>query len=93
MELKDFFKENPKLALAYSGGVDSSFLLYAAKQSEADVRAYMVLSPFQPAFELEDAKRTAKKLGVALEIIELDVLKINGLKKTRCAATTAKASF
>lgn len=81
MELKDFFKENPKLALAYSGGVDSSFLLYAAKQSGADVRAYMALSPFQPVFELEDAKRTAKKLGVALEIIEMDVLKDKRIKE------------
>ena len=30
MNLQEFFKENPKVALAFSGGVDSSYLLYAA---------------------------------------------------------------
>ena len=29
MELSDFFADNPQAALAVSGGVDSSFLLYA----------------------------------------------------------------
>ena len=29
MELSEFFARNPKTALAFSGGVDSSFLLYA----------------------------------------------------------------
>ena len=81
MELKDFFKENPKLALAYSGGTDSSYLLYAAKGSGADIRAYMTVSPFQPVFEIEDAKRTAKKLDAKLEIIELDVLKDERIKE------------
>lgn len=81
MELKDFFKENPKLALAYSGGTDSSYLLYAAKESGADIRAYMTVSPFQPVFEIEDAKRTAKKLDVKLEVIELDVLKDERIKE------------
>ena len=33
MTLNEFFKENPKTALAFSGGVDSSYLLYAARQA------------------------------------------------------------
>ena len=28
MELNDFFKENPRAALAFSGGTDSAYLLY-----------------------------------------------------------------
>ena len=32
MELAEFFKDHPKVALAFSGGVDSSYLLYAALQ-------------------------------------------------------------
>ena len=55
MELKDFFKEHPKAALAFSGGVDSSYLLYAARRAGADVTAYYVKTAFQPAFELEDS--------------------------------------
>lgn len=74
MELKDFFKLNPRPALAFSGGTDSALLLYAAVKYGADVKAYYVKSPFQPAFELEDAKRLAAELGADMEIIELDVL-------------------
>lgn len=74
MELREFFRENPKLALAFSGGVDSAYLLYAAIEYEAKVKAYYVKSPFQPDFELEDAKRLARELSADMEIIELDVL-------------------
>ena len=42
MNLQEFFKENPKVALAFSGGVDSSYLLYAAMKYGADVKAYYV---------------------------------------------------
>ena len=42
MNLAEFFKENRKAALAFSGGVDSAYLLYAAKAAGAAVRAYYV---------------------------------------------------
>ena len=74
MELKDFFKLNPRVALAFSGGTDSALLLYAAISCGADVKAYYVKSPFQPEFELEDAKRLSRELGADMELIELDVL-------------------
>lgn len=74
MKLVDFFKENPKAAIAFSGGVDSAYLLYAAVHLGVDVRAYYVKSAFQPQFELEDARRLAKQLSVDLRILEVDVL-------------------
>ena len=74
MTLTEFFHENPKAAIAFSGGVDSAYLLYAALQSGADVRAYYVKSAFQPQFELEDARRLARELGAEMEVIETDVL-------------------
>ena len=37
MKLEDFFKNNPKAAIAFSGGVDSAYLLYAAKTFGAEV--------------------------------------------------------
>jgi len=74
MTLSDFFKENGKAALGFSGGVDSAYLLYAAIKNEAKVRAYYVKSAFQPVFELEDAKRLAEGLKADLKILELDVL-------------------
>lgn len=74
MTLSEFFKKTPYAALAFSGGVDSAYLFYAAIQSGAQVRAYYVKSAFQPQFELEDARRLAKHLRADLQIIEADVL-------------------
>ena len=74
MTLNDFFSENPRIALAFSGGVDSAYLLYAATAAGADVTAYYVHSAFQPAFELRDAQRLASELGAKMRVIELDVL-------------------
>lgn len=74
MELKDFFLENPKVALAFSGGVDSAFLLWAAKQYGAQVKAYYVKTAFQPQFEYEDALHLAKQLGADMVTLEVDVL-------------------
>ncbi|MBO5994287.1 MAG: ATP-dependent sacrificial sulfur transferase LarE, partial [Firmicutes bacterium] len=72
--LYEFFEKNPKVALAFSGGVDSSYLLYAAVNAGVDVCAYYAKSDFQPEFEFEDAKRLATELGAEMKIIYLDVL-------------------
>lgn len=73
-DLKHFFTEHPKVALAFSGGVDSAYLLQAARDCGAQVRAYFVKSQFQPEFELDDAKRLAELLGVDFTVIDCDVL-------------------
>lgn len=72
--LQNFFRENPRIALAFSGGVDSAYLLYAAKACGCNVKAYYVKSPFQPLFELEDAKKLAEQLNADMEIIPVDIL-------------------
>lgn len=74
MTLQDFFKENPKTALAFSGGVDSSYLLYAAREYGAQVQAYYVKTAFQPEFEYQDALRLAKQLGAEVKVLELNAL-------------------
>ena len=74
MELREFFQAHPKLALAFSGGADSAYLLSAAVKYGADIRAYYVRSAFQPRFELVDAGRLASQLGAALTVIDADVL-------------------
>jgi len=74
MKLKDFFKEHPRAALAYSGGVDSAYLLYAGLACGGDIRPYYVKSQFQPEFEQRDALRLAEELGVEPVILRLDVL-------------------
>lgn len=74
MDLREFFERYPKTALAFSGGVDSAYLLYAAIKWGTDVKAYYFKSCFQPAFELKDAERAAGQLGAEMEIIEGDIL-------------------
>ena len=74
MTLQDFFSQNPRVALAFSGGVDSAWLLYAAVQSGAQVRAYYVKTAFQPRFEYEDAMKLASELGAEMVTIPMDIL-------------------
>lgn len=76
MTLNEFWKENPKAAIAFSGGVDSSYLLYTAVKAGAKVTAYYADSAFQPAFEGEDALRLAKDVGAELKILPLSVLDV-----------------
>ena len=74
MELQDFFRENPRVAIAFSGGVDSAYLLYAAQRYAQSVWAYYVSSEFQPAFERADAVRLAEQLGADMKILTVAAL-------------------
>lgn len=74
MDLNQFFAQNPKAALAFSGGVDSAYLLYAARQAGANVTAYYVRTPFQPQFEYDDAVKLAQELKMPMRTIGMDVL-------------------
>ncbi|MCM1045738.1 MAG: ATP-dependent sacrificial sulfur transferase LarE [Candidatus Gastranaerophilales bacterium] len=74
MELHEFFAVHQKAALGFSGGVDSAYLLYAGVKSGADIRPYFIHTPFQPAFELADAKKLADELKVELTVIKYDIL-------------------
>jgi len=74
VELSRFFHDNPNCAIAFSGGVDSAYLLYAAVRWGKKIRAYYVCSAFQPRFEQEDARRMAEKLGADLVFLQADIL-------------------
>lgn len=84
MDLKEFFTENNEIALAFSGGVDSAYLLYAAKQYGAKVKAYYVKSQFQPEFEYKDAMRLIKKLDCDYEVINVNVLEDSNVVSNPC---------
>ncbi|MBQ1850119.1 MAG: ATP-dependent sacrificial sulfur transferase LarE [Lachnospiraceae bacterium] len=81
MNLQEFFQENPRVAIAFSGGVDSSYLLYAAKQYAAEVRAYYVAAEFQPQFEYDDAMRLAKEVGADVRVLSISALEIPKVKE------------
>ena len=74
MTLEQFFQENPRCALGFSGGVDSAYLLYAGVKAGADIRPYFIKTAFQPAFELADARKLAAGLGAEVTVLELDAL-------------------
>ena len=74
MTLEQFFQENPRCALGFSGGVDSAYLLYAGVKAGADIRPYFIKTAFQPAFELADAKKLAAGLGAEVTVLELAAL-------------------
>ena len=75
MTIPEFFKENPAVAVAFSGGVDSAWLLHEAVRWAERTAAYFVRTPFQPDFELDDAREAAARLGARLTVVELDVRK------------------
>lgn len=74
MTIQEFFRAHPKIALAFSGGVDSAYLLYTAQDCGADVRAYCAYTPFQPTFEREEAVEFCRMLGVELVSVEVPLL-------------------
>ncbi|MDR3594696.1 ATP-dependent sacrificial sulfur transferase LarE [Clostridium sp.] len=80
-ELVEYLKGLGKVVLAFSGGVDSTFLLRAAKEALGDnVKAVTILSPYIPKWEIAEAKELVKELGVQHEIIEapiIDSIKFN----------------
>lgn len=73
-KLREYLQAIPRAAIAFSGGVDSSYLLYALKACGVSVNAYYVNAQFQPQFELEDAERLARELSADMTVIPLDVL-------------------
>ena len=68
-----FFREHPRVALAYSGGCDSVFLLACALASGAEVRPFTVNTAFQYAFEADDARLAAGQLGSETSLLMLDI--------------------
>lgn len=64
-KLKQILKSLDNVLIAFSGGVDSAFLLKIAKDTLGEkVIAVTVDSQIHPAFELKDAKKLTRKLGV-----------------------------
>jgi pyridinium-3,5-biscarboxylic acid mononucleotide sulfurtransferase len=75
--LKGILKQFQNLMVAFSGGVDSTFLLAASKAVlKENVVAVTGVSPIHPAREILHAKRLAKKLGVRHLVIETREMEI-----------------
>ncbi len=73
-KLFKYFQVHRRIAIAFSGGVDSSYLLYAAKTCNIDVRAYIVENPFRSPVERRNSEAVCELLGVHPTVLEINTL-------------------
>lgn len=77
MNLKNFFDEHPKAALAFSRSAESAYLLYEALKCGADIPPYFVNTQFHSRFEEENTRRLCAQMGgVQLSTIQPDILSV-----------------
>jgi uncharacterized protein len=74
--LEEYLTNLEKLAVAFSGGVDSTFLLKVAHMILGDnVVAITVNGAIHPGWEIESSKEIASRIGVRQILLDMDIFK------------------
>ncbi len=74
--LKDNLKELAPFVIAFSGGVDSTFLTAAAQKAGAEFEAVTVNTPFVPEREIEEVEELVRKLDFKHQQIEIEITEL-----------------
>jgi uncharacterized protein len=73
-KLFELLRETGGVAVAFSGGVDSAFLLHAAREALGDrVIALTVKSPYIPDWEIKEARKIAGTESIEHHILEVPI--------------------
>lgn len=71
-KLKKLFSPSDRILVAYSGGVDSTFLIYTLKRfTRSDLEAVTIKTPYIPQWEVDEAISFCNDHNIAHSVIKL----------------------